>query len=96
MQVLTTFITWVWVERKTQQYGAYARTHGFAIVSKISDFAEQSVLKGAPPKVLWLRLGNCSTSEVERVLRSAREAIRSFLEGEDQTCLLLWRAEPSS
>ena len=43
----------------------YAKAHGFAIVSKDSDFAERSVLESGPPKVIWIRLGNCSTSEIE-------------------------------
>ncbi|MCU1250920.1 MAG: hypothetical protein JWQ49_3949 [Edaphobacter sp.] len=39
----------------------YAELHGFAIVSKDSDFAARSVLEKDPPKIIWIRLGNCST-----------------------------------
>ncbi len=53
----------------------YAQTHQFAIVSKDSDFLERSVLESEPPKVIWIRLGNCSTSDVERALRSQYEAV---------------------
>jgi predicted nuclease of predicted toxin-antitoxin system len=67
----------------------YAKAHGFAIVSKDSDFMERSVLEGFPPKVIWVRLGNCSTSDVERLLRSSFEVIRGFLEAGEGTCLLL-------
>jgi predicted nuclease of predicted toxin-antitoxin system len=69
----------------------YAKRHGFAIVSKDSDFAERSVLESGPPKVIWIRLGNCSTSDMERQLRSAREVVRAFLEEDEETCLLLGR-----
>ena len=69
----------------------YAKAHGFAIVSKDSDFAERSVLDSEPPKIIWIRLGNCSTSDVERLLRSQHEAIRGFLEEDRETCLLLGR-----
>ncbi len=69
----------------------YAKAHGFAIVSKDSDFADRSVMEGAPPKVIWIRLGNCSTSDVDRLLRSQYEAIRRFLEQDTETCLLLGR-----
>jgi predicted nuclease of predicted toxin-antitoxin system len=31
---------------------AYAHAHGFAIVSKDTDFRERSFLEGAPPKVI--------------------------------------------
>jgi predicted nuclease of predicted toxin-antitoxin system len=70
----------------------YAKLHGFAIVSKDSDFAERSVLESDPPKIIWVRLGNCSTEEVEKLLRSAHEMIRGFLEEDEETCLLLGRA----
>ena len=69
----------------------YAKKHGFAIVSKDSDFAERSVLESGPPKVIWIRLGNCSTSEIERHLRSAHEIVRAFIEEDEETCLLLGR-----
>ena len=69
----------------------YAKDHGFAIVTKDSDFADRSVMQGAPPKVVWIRLGNCSTNDVERLLRSQYEAVRGFPEQHSETCLLLGR-----
>ena len=47
----------------------YAAQHGFAIVSKDADFHERSFLLGHPPKVIWIRRGNCSTDEVAALLR---------------------------
>jgi predicted nuclease of predicted toxin-antitoxin system len=70
----------------------YAKAHGFAIVFKDSDFAERSVLEGKPPKVIWSRLGNCSTTEVEKLLRSTHETVRAFIQKDEETCLLLGRA----
>lgn len=69
----------------------YAKQHGLAIVSKDSDFAERSVLEKNPPKIIWIRLGNCATADVERLLRSMHEAIRIFIEEDAETCLLLGR-----
>ena len=69
----------------------YAKKHGFAIVSKDSDFAERSVLENGPPKVIWIRLGNCSTVDIEEQLRSAQEVVRAFLEKDEETCLMLGR-----
>ena len=40
----------------------YARTHGFMLVTKDKDFQQLCVLRGAPPKVVWLRVGNRSTA----------------------------------
>ena len=69
----------------------YAKLHGLTIVSKDSDFFDRSVLVGAPPKVIWVRLGNCSTHEVERVLRARVSAVERFFEDAGETCLLLGR-----
>jgi predicted nuclease of predicted toxin-antitoxin system len=38
-----------------------------------------SVLRGFPPKVIWLRLGNCTTAAVETLLRNQQVAIQAFL-----------------
>jgi predicted nuclease of predicted toxin-antitoxin system len=56
----------------------YARLNGFLIVSKDADMHDLSLLFGNPPKVIWLRLGNCSTTQAENVLRREFEAIRAF------------------
>jgi predicted nuclease of predicted toxin-antitoxin system len=40
----------------------YARNNGFTIVSKDSDFYQRSMIYGHPPKVVWLRIGNCNIS----------------------------------
>jgi predicted nuclease of predicted toxin-antitoxin system len=47
----------------------YARAHGFVIVSKDSDFYQRSLVIGHPPKVVWIRRGNCSTTDIEEILR---------------------------
>ena len=47
----------------------HARDHNLVIVSKDEDFQQLSVLYGAAPKAIWIRLGNCSTADVERLMR---------------------------
>jgi predicted nuclease of predicted toxin-antitoxin system len=44
---------------------AHAREHDFVLVSKDEDFHQMSFLLGPPPQVVWVRLGNCSTRDVE-------------------------------
>ena len=44
------------------QVWEHARRNGFAIVTKDGDFNNLSVMRGSPPKVVWLQLGNCSGS----------------------------------
>jgi len=59
-----------------------ARTRGFVLVTKDEDFQRPSVLRGPPPKVIWLRRGNTATADVARLLRFRVEQIRVFLDDE--------------
>lgn len=56
----------------------HARLNGFLIVTKDSDYNNLSVLRGSPPKVLWLQLGNCTTAQVEAVFRARFADIEAF------------------
>jgi predicted nuclease of predicted toxin-antitoxin system len=47
----------------------YAMIEGFVIVTKDADFSDLCVLKGFPPKIIWIRRGNCSAQDVEYLLR---------------------------
>lgn len=50
---------------------AFAKDHGFAIVSKDDDFRQRSLVFGGPPKVIWVRLGNKSTAQIAAAIRTA-------------------------
>ncbi len=67
----------------------YAKENGFVIVSKDSDFQQRSLLLGAPPKFLWLRLGNCSVEESAELLRKHSPAIHTFNADDSQSHLML-------
>ena len=60
----------------------YARDNGFLIVTRDADFSDLNVLLGFPPKVIWIRRGNCTTKAVESMLRSNYGAVRSL--GQDE------------
>ncbi|MBL9185948.1 MAG: DUF5615 family PIN-like protein [Opitutaceae bacterium] len=55
-----------------------AAAQGFVLVSKDDDFLELAILRGAPPKVVAIGLGNCRTAEVAALLRSARAQMERF------------------
>lgn len=78
-------------ESADSQIWDYACQEGFTIVSKDSDFVELSALLGPPPKVVWIHIGNCSTGEIEAVLRRFAVAIAEFVKHPEDRCLLLTR-----
>ena len=59
---------------------SYAADHDLMICSKDSDMHQRSFVFGYPPKVMWVRLGNCSTLDVEGLLRRNFAAIMAFYE----------------
>lgn len=67
----------------------YAAQHRLAIVSKDSDFHQMSFLLGHPPKVIWIRRGNCSTRTIETLLRTLEHEITAFLDDSEAAFLSL-------
>ena len=67
----------------------FAREGGFVLVSKDSDFQQRSLLLGAPPKVVWLRVGNCPTSQIEQLLRDRSVELHTFDANPAQSLLVL-------
>jgi predicted nuclease of predicted toxin-antitoxin system len=67
----------------------YAKDNNLMIVSKDADMHDLSLVFGSPPKVIWLRLGNCSTLQVENLLRRDFNAIKLFHEDENLSLLAL-------
>jgi predicted nuclease of predicted toxin-antitoxin system len=59
------------------------------LVTKDQDFQRLSVLRGPPPKVIWVRLGNCATADVARLLRSRDTQVRAFVEHPEAAFLAL-------
>jgi predicted nuclease of predicted toxin-antitoxin system len=68
----------------------FARVRSFAIVTMDSDFADIAALRGAPPKIVWLRCGNKPAAIVERLLRDRIELLAMFERNSDAACLELY------
>ncbi|MEO7673064.1 MAG: DUF5615 family PIN-like protein [Pyrinomonadaceae bacterium] len=61
----------------------YAKANDFVIISKDLDFQQRSLLFGYPPKVVRLRVGNCTVQTIEDLLRRYSQIIHRF--GQDPT-----------
>ena len=68
----------------------YALAHGFAIVTLDADLADLAILRGHPPKIIWLRCGNSTVAEVQALLRRHREQIEAFGADAETACLEIW------
>lgn len=71
------------------QIWKFAKDNGFVVVSKDSDFVQRSLLHGAPPKLVWLRLGNCSRHDLLRLVTRHARAIQALEESAVETVLIL-------
>lgn len=56
----------------------YAQREAFVVVTKDADFTDLCVLKGFPPKIIWVRRGNCSVQDLEDLLREHHEQIEAL------------------
>jgi predicted nuclease of predicted toxin-antitoxin system len=68
----------------------YAKDHDFTIVSKDSDYSDLSILLGSPPKAIWIRRGNCKTSEIAQILRQHDEDIQRLVKEKERNILILF------
>jgi predicted nuclease of predicted toxin-antitoxin system len=57
----------------------FAKANAFTIVTFDEDFYELQLLRGSPPKIIWLRFGNSSNLKVTAKLLENEAKIRSFI-----------------
>ena len=67
----------------------YAARHGLTLVSKNNDFRQVSFLKGHPPKVIWLSVGNAGTEAIAQPLAGNRQRVQAFLSDPEESLLVL-------
>jgi predicted nuclease of predicted toxin-antitoxin system len=57
----------------------YAKENQYSIVTKDDDFRDLAFVRGYPPKVIWIRSGNCRVIDIEKSIRKNSVAIIEFL-----------------
>lgn len=68
----------------------YAKQHGFIVVTLDADYYDMSLLRGHPPKLIWLRCGNQPTAYIEGLIRSQVDRIRAFYADATAGCLEIY------
>ncbi len=68
----------------------YARDNEYIIVTKDADFSDLVILLGFPPKLIWIRVGNCTTSEIEILLRFRYDDIVVLSQDASNSVLILY------
>lgn len=61
-----------------QKIWNFAKNEGFSIITKDDDFHQRNITFGTPPKVIWLKLGNTRSSDLESFIRDKSIEIRRF------------------
>ena len=76
-------------EAEDEAIWSFAVRNDFIIVSKDSDFHQRSLLRGHPPKFIYLRLGNCATQRILDVLRTQHDVVKEFAGRAHEAMLVL-------
>jgi len=67
----------------------FAASKDFTVVSKDKDFFELATAHGPPPKLIWLRVGNGPTRQIEALLRSRLTEVAASLDDPSAAILQL-------
>jgi predicted nuclease of predicted toxin-antitoxin system len=68
----------------------YAKSNSFTIVTKDSDFNNMVSLFGFPPKVIWIRKGNCTTQQIKVMITEHIEGITTFIKDSENGILTIF------
>lgn len=72
----------------------FAKSHGYAVVTFDSDFVDLNIVKGFPPKIIWLRTGNLTTRSIAAFLQRNIWVIQNFIISEENEILELMDKTP--
>jgi predicted nuclease of predicted toxin-antitoxin system len=68
----------------------YARDRKFTIVTQDSDFNDFGMIRGHPPKVIWIRTGNTTTKNIDKILKTNEKLVKQFNKDETLGVLQLF------
>lgn len=75
------------INAQDREIWEYAKEKDFTIVTQDADFNNLNSLFGFPPKIIWIRTGNISTSEILDLIMDYYEEIFQFINNSKFGCL---------
>lgn len=61
----------------------FAKQHDYTIVTFDADFSDIANIQGFPPKIVWLRTGNMTTTAIIEILKKYCDMIQVFVDTEE-------------
>jgi len=65
----------------------YAKDNGYTVITHDNDFNDLMAIRGFPPKIVWLRTGNCSRKYTADLLIRSKQVILDLLISEESGLL---------
>ena len=72
---------------KDTEIWQYAKDNGYTIITRDNDFNNLINIRGFPPKIIWLRAGNCDRKSTADLLIRSKQAILELLQSEENGLL---------
>lgn len=79
------------VDASDEEIWSFAKRNELVIITQDSDFNDIYAVKGFPPQIIWIRVGNLSTSSIIEVLTKSEVEILAFLQDNKLGCLEIVR-----
>ncbi|NOQ36056.1 MAG: hypothetical protein GQ569_09195 [Methylococcaceae bacterium] len=70
-------------ESEDDEIWSFSMEQNFTIITKDADYNEMNFLYGFPPKIVWVRVGNCKLADMERIIRRNSIAINEFFHNKE-------------
>jgi predicted nuclease of predicted toxin-antitoxin system len=74
---------------RCERIWALAKHESFVIVTKDNDFLARALVRGHPPQVVQICLGNASTRQIAHVLKARMDDIERFVAENKESVFLL-------
>ena len=67
----------------------FSKDEGFVVITKDNDFLARALVRGHPPQVIQICLGNVSTRRIAEVLRARADDIQRFVTENRESVFML-------